>query len=141
MERIFGIDLGTTNSLIALLEGDRDGERACVLADPKTGAAILPSVVAIAPDGEVKVGDEAIAVEPRLALKNDGVIHATGFSGGDLGIVVRSVKRYMGLGGNEIAPADQARYTFVDLSGPVARFQLGKRAYTPSQISAEILRA
>jgi molecular chaperone DnaK len=141
MARIFGIDLGTTNSLIALLEGDREGERARVLADPKTGAKILPSVVAIAPGGEVKVGVEAIAVEPRLALKNDGEIHATGFSGGDLGIVVRSVKRYMGLGGNEIAPEDQARYTFVDLTGPVARFEVGKRSYTPSQISAEILRA
>ena len=94
MARIFGIDLGTTNSLIATMEG----ERARVLADPKTGATILPSVVAIAPDGEVHVGDEAIAVEPRLALKNDGDIHATGFSGGDLGVVIRSVKRYMGLG-------------------------------------------
>jgi len=137
MARIFGIDLGTTNSLIAVM----DGEAARVVADAKTGATILPSVVAIAPDGEVFVGDEAIEVEPRLALKNDGVIHATGFSGGDMGAVIRSVKRYMGLGSTEIAPEDQARYTFADLTGPVARFQVGKRAYTPSQISAEILRA
>ena len=137
MARIFGIDLGTTNSLIAMM----DGERARVLADPKTGATILPSVVAIAPDGQVQVGDEAIAVEPRLALKNDGEIHATGFSGGDLGVVIRSVKRFMGLGSGEIAPEDQARYAFTDLTGPVARFQVGQRSYTPSQVSAEILRA
>ena len=136
MARIFGIDLGTTNSLIAMM----DGERARVLADPETGATILPSVVAIAPDGQVHVGDEAIAVEPRLALENDGVIHATGFSGGDLGVVIRSVKRYMGLGSDEIVPEDQARYAFTDLTGPVARFQVDKRSYTPSQISAEILR-
>ena len=134
--RIFGIDLGTTNSLIAVMEGDT----ARVIADPKTGATILPSVVAIAPDGEVFVGDEAIAVEPRLALQNDGVIHATGFSGDDLGVVIRSVKRYMGLGGGEVATEDQARYGFADLTGPVVRFQLGKRSYTPSQVSAEILR-
>ncbi len=137
MARIFGIDLGTTNSLIATMEG----ERARVLADPKTGATILPSVVAIAPDGEVHVGDEAIAVEPRLALKNDGEIHATGFSGGDLGVVIRSVKRYIGLGSAELAPEDQARYAFTDLTGPVARFKVDKRSYTPSQVSAEILRA
>src|SRR5271163_4113174 len=137
MARIYGIDLGTTNSLIAVM----DGEAARVLADPKTGATILPSVVAIAPEGEVYVGDQAIEVEPRLALKNDGVIHATGFSGGDMGAVIRSVKRYMGLGSSEIAPADQARYTFADLTGPVVRFQVARRAYTASQISAEILRA
>src|SRR5271170_4113424 len=137
MARIYGIDLGTTNSLIAVM----DGEAARVFADPKTGATILPSVVAVAPEGEVFVGDEAIEVEPRLALKNDGVIHATGFSGGDMGAVIRSVKRYMGLGSSEIAPADQARYTIADLTGPVVRFQVARRAYTASQISAEILRA
>src|ERR1700726_2003930 len=108
--KIYGIDLGTTNSLIAVM----DGEAARVIADPQTGATILPSVVAIAPDGTVYVGDKAIEVEPRLALKTDGVIHATGFSGGDLGVVIRSVKRYMGLGSGEIAPEDQARYTFAD---------------------------
>ncbi|HVN27792.1 MAG TPA: Hsp70 family protein, partial [Candidatus Binataceae bacterium] len=135
--KIFGIDLGTTNSLIAVMEGDR----ARVLADPKTGATILPSVVALAPDGAVYVGEEAIAVEPRLALKSDGVIHATGFSADDTGAVIRSVKRYMGLGGSEVASEDQARYGFADLTGPVVRFQVGKRSYTPPQVSAEILRA
>src|ERR1700689_2088434 len=135
--KIFGIDLGTTNSLIAVMEGDS----ARVIADPKTGASILPSVVAIAPDGKVFVGDEAIAVEPRLALENDGVIHATGFSGDDLGIVIRSVKRYMGLGGSEVATEDQARYGFVDLTGPVVRFQLGKDRFAPWRTPAEILPA
>src|ERR1700683_1085637 len=137
MERIFGIDLGTTNSLIAVM----DGEHARVIPDHDTLKTILPSVVAIGPDGAVRVGDEAIAVEPHLQLEKDGIIHATGLAGGQLGAVIRSVKRYMGLGGNEIAPEDQVRYAFADLSGPVARFQIAKRPYTPSQISAEILRA
>ncbi len=137
MTRIFGIDLGTTNSLIAVMEG----EHARVIPDPQTGATMLSSVVAIAPDGTVYVGDKATELEPQLTLEKDGQIHATGFSGGDMGAVIRSVKRYMGLGGGEVAPEDQARYAFADLSGAVARFQIGKRTYTPSQISAEILRA
>ena len=47
----------------------------------------------------------------------------------------------MGLGGDEVAPEDRARYTFADLTGPVVRFQIGKRVFMPAQISAEILRA
>jgi molecular chaperone DnaK (HSP70) len=147
MARIYGIDLGTTNSLIAVME-DKDPKRkggkdqtARVIADKETGKTILPSVVAIAPDGAVHVGDKAIELEPHLTREQDGLIHAVGFPGGEMGAVVRSVKRYMGLGGADVAPEDQARYTFADLSEPVARFQIGKRTYTPSQISAEILRA
>ena len=55
MDRIVGIDLGTTNSLVAYL----DGETPRVIADPATGRAIVPSVVAFRPDGTVLVGDEA----------------------------------------------------------------------------------
>ena len=50
MERIVGIDLGTTNSLVAVL--DDDGPR--VLPDPETGARLLPSAVAFLPGGEVR---------------------------------------------------------------------------------------
>jgi len=137
MSRIFGIDLGTTNSLIAAME---NGEPR-VIAIGENGSALLPSVVAIAPDGAVTVGDRAIEMEPHLTVERDGRVSAVGFAGGEYGAVIRSVKRYMGLGGDEIAPEDRARYTFADLSGPVVRFQIGKRAFTPSQISAEILRA
>ena len=137
MDRIFGIDLGTTNSLIAVMEG----EHPRVIADPRTGKALLPSVVAIAPDGTVHVGDEAIALEPHLSREEGGRVHAVGFPGGEYGAVIRSVKRYMGLGGGEVAPEDRVRYTFADLSGAVVRFQIGRRTYTPPQISAEILRA
>ncbi len=137
MSRIFGIDLGTTNSLIAAMEGGAP----CVIAVGEKGSALLPSVVAIAPDGAVTVGERAIEMEPHLTVERDGRVSAVGFAGGEYGAVIRSVKRYMGLGGDEIAPEDRARYTFADLSGPVMRFQIGKRVFTPSQISAEILRA
>jgi molecular chaperone DnaK len=137
MPRIFGIDLGTTNSLIAAME---NGEPR-VIAIGDNGSALLPSVVAIAPDGAVTVGERAIEMEPHLTVERDGRVSAVGFAGGEYGAVIRSVKRYMGLGGDEIASEDRARYTFADLSGPVVRFQIGQRAFTPSQISAEILRA
>ncbi len=135
MSRIFGIDLGTTNSLIAVM--DHGVPR--VISDPETGETLLESVVAIAPTGEVHTGRAAIAMEPHLTVEKDGRVSAVGFSGGEFGAVIRSVKRYMGLGGGEIAPEDRNRYTFADMSGSVVRFQIGKRAFTPPQISAEIL--
>jgi Fe-S protein assembly chaperone HscA len=137
MARIFGIDLGTTNSLIAAMEA---GEPR-VIAVGENASALLPSVVAIAPDGAVTVGARAIAMEPHLTVERDGRVSAVGFAGGEYGAVIRSVKRYMGLGGDEVAPEDRARYTFADLTGPVVRFQIGKRVFMPAQISAEILRA
>src|SRR5713226_1686383 len=137
MTRIFGIDLGTTNSLIAAMENGAPR----VIAVRETGKTLLPSVVAIAPDGAVTVGERAIEMEPHLTVERDGRVSAVGFPGGEYGAVIRSVKRYMGLGGSEVAAVDRARYTFADLTGPVVRFQIGKRVFTPSQISAEILRA
>ena len=79
-------------------------------------------MVAIAPEGEVFVGERAIEMEPHLTVERDGRIHAVGFDGGEAGAVVRSVKRYMGLGGDEIAAEDRHRYSFADFSGPVVRF-------------------
>src|SRR5258708_5918594 len=61
MGRIFGIDLGTTNSLIAAME---NGEPR-VIAVGENGSALLPSVVAIAPDGSVTVGERAISPVPE----------------------------------------------------------------------------
>ncbi|HKM99672.1 MAG TPA: Fe-S protein assembly chaperone HscA [Candidatus Binataceae bacterium] len=137
MSRILGIDLGTTNSLIAAMENGAPR----VIADPATGETLLESVVAIAPDGAVHVGSSAIEMEPHLSVEKNGRVSAVGFPGGEYGAVIRSVKRYMGLGGGEVAPEDRSRYTFADLSGPVVRFQIGKRTFTPPQISAEILKA
>ncbi|MBE3604938.1 Fe-S protein assembly chaperone HscA [bacterium] len=122
MARIFGIDLGTTNSLIAVMENGAPR----VIADPETGRTLLPSVVAIAPEGGVAVGDAAIALEADPKRPS---------------VVIRSVKRYMGLGGGELGAEERRRYEFADFSGPVVRFKIGDRVYTPPQISAEILRA
>src|SRR5712692_2711015 len=123
MANIFGIDLGTTNSLIAAMENGAPK----VIAERDSGATLRPSVVAIAPDGSVTVGERAIELEPHLTVERDGRVSAVGFPGGEYGPVIRSVKRYMGLGGDELAPEDRARYTFADLTGPVVRFQIGKR--------------
>ena len=62
MSRIFGIDLGTTNSLIAVMEEKRPQ----IVPDLNTANPLLPSVVAITPKGEVFVGERAIAMEPHL---------------------------------------------------------------------------
>jgi Fe-S protein assembly chaperone HscA len=137
MTRIFGIDLGTTNSLIATMENGAPR----VIADPQTGQTLLESVVALAPDGAVHVGGDAVEMEPHLSRERDGRVSAVGFPGGEYGAVIRSVKRYMGLGGEEVAPEERTRYAFADLSGPVVRFRIGKREFTPPQISAEILNA
>jgi len=136
MSRIFGIDLGTTHSLIAVMEG----ESPRIIPD-SSGNPLLPSVVALETAGGTLVGTGAVEMEPHLGAIEDGQVSATRLSDGKDGVVVRSVKRYMGLGGEEIAPEDRRRYAFADLEGPVVRFLVGSRSFTPSQISAEILKA
>ncbi|HEV2171213.1 MAG TPA: Hsp70 family protein, partial [Candidatus Binatus sp.] len=86
MARIFGIDLGTTNSLIAAMENGAPR----VLAVGENGSGLVPSVVAIAPDGEVTVGARAIEMEPHLTVERDGRVSAVGFAGGEYGAVIRS---------------------------------------------------
>ncbi len=135
--RIFGIDLGTTNSLIAIM----DGTQPRVIPDRETGNPLLPSVVAFAGDGTIRVGDEAVELEPYLQGGHTSESATDGNSSGQPGVAIRSVKRYMGLGGADLAPEDRHRYSFADLSGPVVRFDVGSRTYTPPQISAEILRS
>jgi molecular chaperone DnaK len=137
MTHIFGIDLGTTNSLIAVM----DGAQPHVISERDTGNPLLPSVVALTAEGGAYVGDRAIELEPHLSRGQDGHVSAAGLSGEQTGAVIRSVKRYMGLGGSDLAPEDRHRYAFADLSGPTVRFNVGSRTYTPPQISAEILRS
>jgi molecular chaperone DnaK len=137
MASIYGIDLGTTNSLIAVM----DGAHPKVIPDPLTGDNLLPSVVALMADGRVATGKAAIELEPSLNVEREGAISPAVVNPETAGAVIRSVKRYMGLGGDEIAPEDRHRYTFTDFSGPVVRFQIGQSSFTPPQISAEILKA
>jgi len=116
--RIIGIDLGTTNSLVAVLE--EGGPR--VLPDPETGAALLPSAVAFLPGGEVIVGARAKALAGERPLDT-----------------ILSVKRFMGLGLEHVSVEDRRRYRFAGGEG-VVRLVVEGREVTPPEVSAHILR-
>jgi molecular chaperone HscA len=122
--RAIGIDLGTTNSLVAIVDG---GKPVC-LAD-ETGETILPSVVHYAGDGSVVVGAEA---RDRLA---PDFPHDT----------IASVKRFMGRGPRDAeATRRLTPYAFAPAAADqeVVRFAVaGGRAVTPMEVSAEILRS
>lgn len=112
-----GIDLGTTNSLVATV---RSGS-AVVLPDEQ-GRNLLPSVVRYAPDGDTVVGYAAQAEQSRDAANT-----------------VVSVKRFMGRGLVDIQDVGRSPYRFVDAPGMV---QLVTRAgnKSPVEVSADILR-
>jgi molecular chaperone HscA len=120
--RAVGIDLGTTNSLIAIV----DAGKPTALAD-ESGEAIVPSVVHYAGDGSVVVGADA---RDRLApeFPRD---------------TIASVKRFMGRGRRDAeATRKLTPYKFAGDAGEgVVRFAVaGGRAVTPLEVSAEILK-
>ncbi len=119
MERIFGIDLGTTNSLIAYADDD---DSLHVVPDPETGASLLPSIVSFVSADEVIVGARAKAMAAEHPLTT-----------------IASVKRFMGLGMEHVTPADREHYAFASDQG-IVRFQIHGRPYTPPEISAFILK-
>lgn len=114
-----GIDLGTTNSLVAHVGAT--GEPVALLdcdSDP-----LVPSVVHYSADGRVLVGRDALALAE--AHPQDTVI---------------SVKRFMGRGANDPETERLGPYRFATQQGPVVKFQVAKqRVVTPVEISAEIL--
>jgi molecular chaperone HscA len=116
-----GIDLGTTNSLIAIVDG---GKPVC-LTDGQ-GEAIVPSVVHYAADGSVLVGAQA-RDELAVAFPRD---------------TIASVKRFMGRGPRDAeATRRLTPYQFAPGDGHVVRFAVaGGRAVTPIEVSAEILK-
>src|SRR5258706_1616269 len=113
-----GIDLGTTNSLVAVV---RDG-KATVLPDA-AGKPLLPSVVRYEADGHVTVGAEAmkhLAHDPRNTIA--------------------SVKRFMGRGIRDVPYIENTPYDFVDAPGMLQlRTVAGPKS--PVEVSAEILRS
>jgi Fe-S protein assembly chaperone HscA len=121
MARVVGIDLGTTNSLVAVLEPD--GPRC--LPDPETGELLLPSAVAFLPDGDVVVGRRARALAGELPF--DAVL---------------SIKRFMGLGDEHVTDEDRRRYRFAPPrdGGGTVRIVAGGRELTPPEIAAYVLR-
>ena len=121
MSKVVGIDLGTTNSLVAYV---KDGVP--VVIRDASGDALVPSVVSVAEDGTVYVGREA---QRRLLT--------------DAQRTVYSVKRFMGKGREDVQ--DEARHFPFRIGGEaggggVVRIGLGDREFTPPEISAFILR-
>ena len=112
-----GIDLGTTNSLVATV---RNGIAVC-LAD-EAGRAMLPSIVRYHADGRVEVGHTAAAA------------HAT-----DPKNTIMSVKRFMGRGLKDVSHVESTPYDFLDAGGMV-RLRTVQGVKTPVEISAEILK-
>ena len=118
MAKIIGIDLGTTNSCVAVMEGNEP-----VVIPNSEGHRTTPSVVAFTADGERKVGDPA----KRQAITNPKR-------------TVFSIKRFMGETYDKVT-ADIARapYKIVRGDNNTPRVDIDGRQYTPQEISAIIL--
>jgi molecular chaperone HscA len=112
-----GIDLGTTNSLVATVRSGMS-----VVLNDIQGRPMLPSVVSYAADGTVEVGYEAEAKQ-SIDPKN----------------TIISVKRFMGRGRHDIAHIETLPYDFVDAEGMV-RLKTIAGIKSPVEISAEILK-
>ncbi|MFY9327390.1 MAG: Fe-S protein assembly chaperone HscA [Georgfuchsia sp.] len=112
-----GIDLGTTNSLVATV---RSG-MAVVLGDNQ-GRSLLPSVVRYGPESNVEVGYGA-QTRQSLDPKN----------------TIVSVKRFMGRGRRDIAHVESMPYDFIDSEGMV-KLRTAQGIKSPVEVSAEILR-
>jgi len=118
-ERVVGIDLGTTNSLVAFM--DLTGPKIIPGAD---GDKLVPSVVSINPSGEIVVGNparELLITQPERS--------------------VYSVKRLMGRGLDDVQEELKLfPFRLNHGSESVLQLQLGERTYTPPEISAFVLR-
>src|SRR4030081_360799 len=120
-DHIVGIDLGTTNSLVAFMQGDNP-----VVIPGDDGSRLVPSVVALDRNGQPIVGNAArnsLIETPERA--------------------VYSVKRLMGRGAEDIQ--DELKLFPFKLAddlqqGEVLRIKIGERTYTPPEISALVLR-
>ena len=117
MARIVGIDLGTTNSLVAYM---KDGQP-CVVPD-RNGRTMVPSVVALTDNGLI-VGDSA---KEHLTRNPERTVY--------------SVKRFMGKGLADVQ--DELVYFpyHITETGGVIRIRLGQKSYSPPQVSAMILK-
>ncbi len=119
-EKIIGIDLGTTNSVVAVMEGKEPK----VIAN-KEGNRLTPSVVAFNDKGETLVGDTA----RRQAVTNPKR-------------TIYSIKRFMGRRHNEVA-GEEKMVPYEVVGGPedYVKVKAGDQTSTPPEISAKILRS
>ena len=118
-EKIIGIDLGTTNSVVAVMEG----KEAKVIPNPE-GNRLTPSVVAFTDKGEVLVGEPA----RRQAVTNPAR-------------TVYSIKRFMGRRHNEVASEEKmVPYEVTGGSEDYVKVRVDGKEHTPPEISAKTLR-
>lgn len=118
-EKIIGIDLGTTNSVVAVMEG----KEAKVIPNPE-GNRLTSSVVAFTDKGEVLVGEPA----RRQAVTNPTK-------------TVYSIKRFMGRRHNEVA-SEEKTVPYEIIGGPedYVKVKVGDQEMTPPEVSAKVLR-
>ena len=118
MAKIIGIDLGTTNSCVSVLEG-----KTPVVIPNSEGRNTTPSVVAFKDNGERIVGDPA---------KRQAIMNPTG--------TVFSIKRFMGESYDHVTgDVNRMPYKVVNNGNNQPRVEIGGRQYTPQEISAMIL--
>ncbi|MFK7810734.1 MAG: molecular chaperone DnaK [Saprospiraceae bacterium] len=118
MSKIIGIDLGTTNSCVAVMEGNEP-----VVIPNEEGRRTTPSVVAFMDNGERKTGDPA----KRQAITNPGR-------------TISSIKRFMGSRYTEVKnEADLMSYKVVKGDNDTVRVDIDGRMYTPQELSAMVL--
>ena len=118
MRKVIGIDLGTTNSCVAVMEGSEP----TVIANSE-GRRTTPSMVAFIKDGERKVGDPA----KRQAITNPK--HT-----------IQSIKRFMGESFDKMTnEISRVPYEVVKGDNNTPRVKIEERLYTPQEISAMIL--
>src|ERR1700730_16305010 len=118
-EKVIGIDLGTTNSVVAVMEG---GEVKVI--PNQEGNRLTPSVVAFTDKGDILVGDPA----KRQAITNPRR-------------TIYSIKRFMGRRHKEVA-AEEKLVPYKIVGGPdeLVKVEMDGKQYTPPEISAMILR-
>lgn len=118
MGKIIGIDLGTTNSCVSVMEGNEP----VVIPNPE-GGRTTPSVVAFTKDGERLVG----AAAKRQAITNPKK-------------TIASIKRFMGRMHDEVKnETSQVSYDVVKADDGTARVDIDDRKYAPQEISAMVL--
>jgi molecular chaperone DnaK len=118
-EKIIGIDLGTTNSVVSVMEGSE-----CKVIANQEGNRLTPSVVAFTDKGEILVGEPA----KRQAVTNPRN-------------TVYSIKRFMGRRHNEVETEEKmVPYTIVGGPNDYVKVKVGSKEYTPPEISAFVLR-
>ena len=118
MGKVIGIDLGTTNSCVAVMEGSQP-----VVIQNSEGKRTTPSVIAFLDNGEIKVGDPA---------KRQAIINPVN--------TIASVKRFMGRKYSEIlSDLDQTSYKVEKGSNDTVRVNINGKQYTPQELSAMVL--